>query len=154
MVDLLAHYRQAGLELGVRELPDYLPLYLEFAATQDGEATGWLQDIAPVLALLTARLQERDSDYALLTGALLELSGASVELSPLRDEVAREARDDTPEALDRLWEDEAVSFAAAHTTDARSSCPTGRHRPTATQRRDDELPLRIIDPSPAPVGHP
>lgn len=32
MVDLLAQYRAIGLELAVRELPDYLPLFLEYCS--------------------------------------------------------------------------------------------------------------------------
>ena len=34
MVDLLAQYEQAGLLLNCRELPDYLPLYLEYLSLQ------------------------------------------------------------------------------------------------------------------------
>ena len=161
MVDLLAQYREAGLELDVRELPDYLPLYLEFVATQGDQATGWLQDIAHVLALLTARLQERDSDYALVTQALLDLSGVAVELAPIREEVAKEERDDTPEALDRIWEEEVVSFTGgdmAGVTGApgagiADACSSGRYKPTPAQRQDDVMPVKIFDSSSANLGH-
>src|SRR5690606_22756321 len=35
MVDLMAQYEAAGFAIGVRELPDYIPLYLEFLATRE-----------------------------------------------------------------------------------------------------------------------
>ncbi|VEB58738.1 respiratory nitrate reductase 1 subunit delta [Salmonella enterica subsp. enterica] len=61
MVDLMAQYEQHGLQLDSRELPDHLPLYLEYLAQlPKSEALGGLQDIAPILALLSARLQQRE----------------------------------------------------------------------------------------------
>jgi nitrate reductase molybdenum cofactor assembly chaperone NarJ/NarW len=57
MVDLMAQYQQAGLEIDANELPDYLPLYLEFLSTQGPEsARAGLQEIEHILALLAARL--------------------------------------------------------------------------------------------------
>ena len=147
MVDLLTQYRQAGLELAANELPDYLPLYLEFVATQGDQAKAWLQDVAHVLALLTARLQERDSDYALLVDGLLQLAGSQVDLAPLREEVAQEARDDTPEALDKIWEEEMVSFATGDPMGQNSSCGTARYRPTPEQRQDDVMAVQWVEPS-------
>ncbi|MBK1758636.1 MAG: nitrate reductase molybdenum cofactor assembly chaperone, partial [Escherichia coli] len=64
MVDLLAQYEQHGLQLNSRELPDHLPLYLEYLAQlPQSEAVEGLKDIAPILALLSARLQQRESRY-------------------------------------------------------------------------------------------
>ena len=61
MVDLMAQYRAAGLEIDSRELPDFLPLYLEYLASRSAaQAREGLQDIAPILALLGARLQQRE----------------------------------------------------------------------------------------------
>ena len=52
MIDLIAHYKEAGLDIGIRELPDYIPLFLEFVATQGQEnAEGWLQDVSHIFAL-------------------------------------------------------------------------------------------------------
>lgn len=141
MVDLMNHYHAAGLDLGVRELPDYLPLYLEFVTTQGEAATGWLADIAHILSILAARLKERDPEYAGLVEVLLELSGVDYDLSPIMEEVRREERDDTPEALDRIWEEEAVTFNGS---DVGSACESSRLKPTAAQRRDDEV-LTIVD---------
>ncbi|CAI1495462.1 Redox enzyme maturation protein NarJ [Serratia quinivorans] len=111
MVDLMAQYREAGLEIDSRELPDFLPLYLEYLASRSKQqATGGLQDIAPILALLGARLQQRESPYAVLFDLLLALSGSEVQAQTLASQVAKEARDDTPQALDAVWEEEQVRF--------------------------------------------
>ncbi|TPG64696.1 nitrate reductase molybdenum cofactor assembly chaperone [Ewingella americana] len=111
MVDLLDQYRAAGLEIDSRELPDYLPLYLEYLSTLSrAEACSGLNDIAPILALLSARLQERNSHYAELFDLLLALSGANIATQTVRDSIKQEARDDTPAALDAVWEEEQIKF--------------------------------------------
>ncbi|GMG87693.1 nitrate reductase molybdenum cofactor assembly chaperone [Biformimicrobium ophioploci] len=145
MVDLMGHYRSAGLALSERELPDYLPTYLEFCTTQGQDdniegAQGWLQDISHVLALLAARLREKDSPYSLLLDALLRLSEVEVDMAALQQQVSGEERDDTPEALDKIWEDEAVSFSSAQG----SACGDSVMRPSESQRRDGQ-PLSWIN---------
>ncbi|MEB0183005.1 nitrate reductase molybdenum cofactor assembly chaperone, partial [Pseudomonas sp. CCC3.2] len=65
MVDMMAQYEAAGFAIGVKELPDYIPLYLEFLSTrEDIEAREGLADVSHLLALLAARLEERESAYA------------------------------------------------------------------------------------------
>ena len=106
MVDLMAQYEQHGLQLDSRELPEYL------AQLPKEEALGGLQDIAPILALLSARLQQRESRYAALFGVLVKLANASVDSEKVAEKIADEARDDTPQALDAVWEEEQVKFFA------------------------------------------
>ncbi|MBF6322210.1 nitrate reductase molybdenum cofactor assembly chaperone [Nocardia cyriacigeorgica] len=58
-------YRHAGVELGDEELPDHLPVLLEFAATVDpvgGERL--LGEHVPVLELLRLSLSDSGSPYA------------------------------------------------------------------------------------------
>ena len=113
MVDLMAQYEQQGLQLDSRELPDHLPLYLEYLAQlPESEAIGGLQDIAPILALLCARLQQRDSRYAVLFDLLVKLANAAIDSDKVAEKIADEARDDTPQALDAVWEEEQVKFFA------------------------------------------
>ncbi|WP_082411471.1 nitrate reductase molybdenum cofactor assembly chaperone, partial [Methylogaea oryzae] len=60
MVDLLALYESHGFELATRELPDYIPLFLEYLSQQShAAAASLLRDAMPVLSLLGARLAER-----------------------------------------------------------------------------------------------
>lgn len=111
MVDLLTQYEQAGLQLDSRELPDHLPVYLEYLSILPADqARRGLNDIAPILALVGERLQQRDHRFALLFDLLLQLSGSELTCAQFRQRVAREERDDTPAALDAVWEEEMVKF--------------------------------------------
>jgi nitrate reductase delta subunit len=113
MVNLMNQYQQAGMEIDSRELPDHLPLYLEYLSQrEESEARGGLQDVAPILALLAARLKQRESDYAVLFDVLLGLSQSDVAVESVSLQIANEARDDTPQALDAVWEEEQVKFVA------------------------------------------
>lgn len=139
MVDLQAQYKEAGLDIGVKELPDYLPLYLEFLSTQGADnAQLGLEEIAPILAVLTCRLEQRESNYAALFQSLLVLSAAEVDLADIKAQIASEKRDDTPKALDKVWEEEMVTFMSAEQSS--SACGTG-NKPSEAQRRDQFVPL-------------
>ena len=137
MVDLMAEYAGNGFELDCRELPDYIPLFLEYLSVQpDLEAREWLADVSHILALLAARLQERESLYAHLFEALLIIAGRSDLLAETRDQVAGEEPDYTAEAIDREWEEVAVTFDSAS-----EPCQQTRKIPT-----DEQQPLRWVDP--------
>lgn len=122
MVDLMEEYRANGLEIDARELPDYLPLFLEYLSTRPwDEIKNWLEDIHHILGLLGERLYQRESFYHVVMDSLLELSGRKANRQELAQLVASEERDDTPEALDKVWEEEMVKFV----DDQGSSCSTG-----------------------------
>ena len=111
MVDMIETYRKNGFELDSKELPDYLPLVLEYLSLRPvEEVADWLSHASHILELLAARAAERQSPYALLFEMLIELGKGQVDLAVMRQRVATEARDDTPEAMDKVWEEEAVRF--------------------------------------------
>jgi nitrate reductase molybdenum cofactor assembly chaperone NarJ/NarW len=65
-------YRQAGMQLGDDELPDYLPLVLEFAAIADpARGKRLLAEHVPVLELLRLSLQDSGSGYTAILAAVL-----------------------------------------------------------------------------------
>jgi len=122
MVDLMAQYEQAGLQLDCRELPDHLPLYLEFLSTQTPEeAREGLQNVAPILALLGGRLKERQSEYYQLFDALLSIANSPLRSDSVTPQVRTEVRDDTRQALDAVWEEEQVKFIEDNATACDSS---------------------------------
>lgn len=144
MVDLLAEYSAAGFELDARELPDYLPLFLEYLSTRPEADIGrWLGEIRHILALLAARLEERDADHALVPLALLALIGAEADVDAHRERVVEEPRDDTPEALDEVWEEEAVRFSAESDQDCALQSAEGR-RLAERKREVPSDPVRIM----------
>lgn len=143
MVDLVNVYRQAGLEISQHELPDYIPLFLEFLATQgEDNAIQWLKDVEHVLGLLLCRLEKRGSDYVALFETLLTIAGSQVELDTFRNQVAEEKRDDTAQAIDKEWEEEEVTFGADSLDKA---CDSATRRPSENQRRDLDVPVNWVD---------
>ncbi|MBZ4194545.1 MAG: nitrate reductase molybdenum cofactor assembly chaperone [Candidatus Contendobacter sp.] len=113
MVDLLETYRRHGLELSARELPDYIPLFLEYLAQQPAnEALSLLADAMPVMALIGARLAERRSDYHVVFDALAALVGEPASIAEIRRQAATEGPDQTVVNMDQIWEEEAVTFLA------------------------------------------
>ncbi|MCG6656902.1 nitrate reductase molybdenum cofactor assembly chaperone [Halomonas campisalis] len=150
MVDLMNEYQDAGFALDARELPDYLPLFLEYLSTRDEAEIGrWLGEIRHILGLLTARLEERGADQALVPRALLALIGAEAEVEAHREEVKGESRDDTPEALDAVWEEEAVRFSAESDQDCALQSAEGRRLAERKQSVHSEA-VRILSPEAAP----
>ena len=134
MVDLIEAYRKNGYEMAARELPDYLPLLLEYLSLRPAEeARDWLSHVSHIIGLLAARAGERESPHALLFEMLVEYATGKVELAGLRQRASQEARDDTPEVMDRLWEEEAVRFGAE--APAEDCAPPTRQiaRPVAPQ---------------------
>jgi len=80
MIDLAQTYEKAGLMLAPGELPDYLPAVLEFVSTQPPrEARAFLVEMAHILNAIFGALQQRDSRYASVLGALLELAGEKAQ---------------------------------------------------------------------------
>jgi nitrate reductase molybdenum cofactor assembly chaperone NarJ/NarW len=99
MIDLAHTYEKAGLLLAEGELPDFLPVVLEFASTQPPrEARALLAEIAHLCNGICVALQQRGSPYAGVLGAILELAGEKV--TPVKVAV------DAP--IDSVWEEPIV----------------------------------------------
>ncbi|MCB2007798.1 MAG: nitrate reductase molybdenum cofactor assembly chaperone, partial [Rhodoferax sp.] len=80
MIDLAQTYEKAGLYLAEGELPDYLPVVLEFVSTQPPkEARAFLAEMAHIFNAIFAALQKHESPYASVLGALLELAGEKAQ---------------------------------------------------------------------------
>jgi nitrate reductase delta subunit len=124
MVSLVETYRAAGFEPHTSELPDHLPVLLEFLAHQpEAEAKDTLADAAHIFAAVHERLKRRDSSYAWVFAALLRLSGAKADAAAVAELLA--IPDDDPddlEALDAVWEESQVTFGP----DPDAGCPAGR----------------------------
>ncbi len=125
MVDLLETYRAGGFEPVGPELPDHLPMLLEFLATRPlAEARDMLGDAVHIFVALAERLERRGgSPYAPVFRALEALAASPAVAELLAEIVA--LPDDDPEdlaALDAVWEEAAVTFGP----DPNAGCPAGR----------------------------
>ena len=99
MIDLGQTYEKAGLVLAEGELPDYLPAVLEFVSTQPPrEARAFLGEMAHIFNAIFGALVQRESAYASVLGALLELAG----------EKAQPVAPPPEESLDESWAEPVV----------------------------------------------
>ena len=71
LIDLGELYKDYGVEISTNELPDYLPLVLEFTAyLEDSESTVFLSDAKKVFEVLNGNLEKSGSPYASLTAII------------------------------------------------------------------------------------
>ncbi len=124
MVSLLETYRAEGFEPATTELPDHLPVLLEFLATRPFvEAQETLADAAHILKALNARLARRESPYCAAFAALLQLSGAKVDPKVVAELLGQPDVDPSDlTALDEVWEESEVRFGP----DPNAGCPQVR----------------------------
>ncbi|SHE38138.1 respiratory nitrate reductase chaperone NarJ [Litoreibacter ascidiaceicola] len=124
MVSLVETYRDGGFEPATSELPDHLPVLLEFLATRPAdEAQDILADAAHIFDALTERLARRESAYGAVFAALLQLSGAKVDSAAVAELLEQPDVDPNDlEALDEIWEESEVLFGP----DPNAGCPQVR----------------------------
>jgi len=148
MVDLLDLYRSHGFEINARELPDYIPMYLEYLSQRpQQEAEEGLLDVAHILALIGARLEDRGSPYGLLFRALLDICQADITVDEFLKQASAEERDDSLEALDKIWEEEAISFGL---NDDSEECPQSK-APVPPNDNQHTTPVHMVENA-APVS--
>ncbi|WP_028604387.1 nitrate reductase molybdenum cofactor assembly chaperone [Ottowia thiooxydans] len=118
LIDLLQTYERAGLQFSAPELPDHLPVVLEFASTQPPEvASEFLSEMAHILNALFSALLGRESPYASVVAAVLEVAGQrvqAVELAPEPD-------------LDEVWSEPAAFDGCSSRGQSRPDQPQPMH---------------------------
>jgi nitrate reductase delta subunit len=118
MIDLAQNYEKAGLFLAPGELPDYLPVVLEFASTQPPrQARAFLGETVHILNAIFSALQQRQSAYASVLGALIELAG----------ERAQSVKVTADEPLDQAWEEPQVFDGCSSKGQAKPGQPQPIH---------------------------
>ncbi len=105
MVDLVKTYEEAGLFMGEDELPDHLTVVLEYASTQPPEQSReFLSEVAHILQVIFSALLKRQSAYASVIAAVLDLAGEKAQAVKLPEEPA----------IDEAWE-EPLAFGGCST---------------------------------------
>lgn len=112
MVDLMAMYEARGLKIDTRELPDFLPLFLEFLSTLPlDDARDMLRQPLHIITALGERLAKRKCAYAGVFRALEAIAKHKPEAGEVAALMAEPDHDPNDlEDLDRIWEEEAVTF--------------------------------------------
>lgn len=126
LVDLARTYEAGGLFFDAEELPDYLPVVLEFASTQPtATARAFLAEMAHILnAIHSALIKREHNPYAAVLGAVLELAG------------------ETPQAV-QITVDEPLDDAWAEPPAFDGCASRGQSRP------DQPQPIQIVRSRPA-----
>jgi nitrate reductase delta subunit len=118
MIDLAGRYAEKGLQLGVGELPDYLPVFLEYISIcEPEEGLETLSNAAPIIATLGEKLKRRKSGYATVMNAIVELSGAKLNAAEIRKAAdAALPNIQTLDELDEEWQEPEAfgDFAASN----------------------------------------
>lgn len=128
MIDLAKTYEAAGLYLAEGELPDYLPVVLQYASTQPpAQARSFLAEMVHIFNAIFNALDKRESRYASVLGALIEIAG----------ETARAAAVAPDEPIDESWV-EPMAFDGCSTQ--------GQAKPGQPQ------PIRIVRKNPPAQG--
>lgn len=124
MVDLLETYRAAGFDLTGSELPDHLPVLLEFLSTQaEADARAMLADAGAILVALAERLTRRGTPYAAVLQALVAFAAAKATGEEVEALLAEPV--DNPDdlaALDATYAEAQVIFGP----DPNAGCPVSR----------------------------
>lgn len=152
MVSLVETYRSGGFEPATSELPDHLPVLLEFLATRPAEeARDTLADAAHIFKALVERLTRRESEYAAVFAALVQLSGAKVNTSAVA-ELLDQPEDDPADlqALDQVWEESEVVFGP----DPNAGCPQVRDMLARMDEPINPVPPSSIPSSSTPHAQP
>ncbi len=123
MVDLMSLYEERGLQINAKELPDHLPMFLEFLALQEiDEARELLKEPLHIISGLKERLKKRKSPYEALFAALECIAKSTPRAEDVKAFLERE--EDDPEdlaALDAVWEEEVITFGPL--AGAGETCP-------------------------------
>lgn len=123
MIDLAQTYEKAGLFLSPEELPDHLCVVLEFASTQPPQvAKSFLGEMAHILNAIFSALLQRESPYAAVIAAVLEMAGEKPQAVSITQD----------EPMDESWA-EPQAFDGCSTR--------GQARPGEAQ------PIHIVRPS-------
>ncbi len=125
MIELKRLYESAGFELATRELPDYLPVVLEYLSCRNlAEARAMLSDCAHILKAIASALIGRGSAYANILQTLIVMAGeAPVDAAASRVKACGQSED-----LDREWAEEPAFGGTPSKTDL------GRPSPCSTPR--------------------
>jgi nitrate reductase delta subunit len=122
MIDLAQTFEKAGLYLAEGEMPDHLPVVLEYASTQPPrEAQAFLAEMTHILSVIFSALDKRRSRYASALGALIELAGERAAPVNVPDEAP----------IDESWAEPAAFDGCSSAGQARP----GQPQPIQIQRK-------------------
>lgn len=136
MVDLIETYKSKGVYIDNNELPDYLPLFMEYLShCSFHEASDLLGDAIDVIAVIGKKLEKRGSIYAEVFSAIEVLSSVKPDKTKIAQAIAEAPKDpETLEELDKEWK-EAEAFSG----DPVADCNSCNAFPNATEALNKQM---------------
>ena len=115
MLELEQMYRQHGFKSLNQELPDYLPMLLEFLAFQRSSLINdVLADASDVFEILRQRLINRNSPYHSIFSCLVDISGVQPDISAVQAKIlADKGLAPNQRTIDTTWQEQLVTFQSA-----------------------------------------
>ncbi|GAA6211962.1 nitrate reductase molybdenum cofactor assembly chaperone [Hyphomicrobiales bacterium 4NK60-0047b] len=136
MVDLIETYKSKGVYIDNNELPDYLPLFMEYLShCSFHEASDLLGDAIDVIAVIGKKLEKRGSIYAEVFSAIEVLSSVKPDKTKITQAIAEAPKD--PETLEEL--DEEWKEAEAFSGDPVADCNSCNAFPNATEALNKQM---------------
>lgn len=136
MVDLIETYKSKGVYIDNNELPDYLPLFMEYLShCSFHEASDLLGDAIDVIAVIGKKLEKRGSIYAEVFSAIEVLSSVKPDKTKIAQAIAEAPKD--PETLEEL--DEEWKEAEAFSGDPVAVCNSCNAFPNATEALNKQM---------------
>lgn len=109
MVNLMEYYKETGLVLSAKELPDYLPVFLEFLSTQKTQkAAELLSEPIHIIDRINKALLEKQNPYSYVFSAIISLSAQQPYLKVTEEII----RNEKPMDLDAEYDEAPVEFGA------------------------------------------
>lgn len=110
MVNLIDFYKEKGMYLTAKELPDYIPAFLEFLSTLSvTDSAQLLGETVNIMDKISEALCQSKNDYSSIFQAIISLSAKEPNKEITREMIKNEK----PLDLDAEYEEEPVTFGAA-----------------------------------------
>jgi nitrate reductase delta subunit len=139
MVDLIKTYEQAGLYIAEGELPDHLTVVLEYVSTQPAaQAREFLREVSHILQVIFSALLRRESPYASVLAAVLDLAGEKAQAVKIPDEPA----------IDESWEEPMAFDGCSTQGQARPGRPQPQSQPIQIVKRPPVAVAAAAQPNP------
>lgn len=135
LVNLSETYAAKGLYIDGNELPDYLPLFMEYLSRCPfEEAAALLGEAIDVIAMIGVKLKRRESPYAAVFEAIEALSAVKPDQVRIKDALGAEPQDPkTLDELDEQWR-EAEAFSGDPSVSGGADCGSCNAFPNATRQ--------------------
>lgn len=115
MVNLMEFYKEKGMHLTSKELPDYIPAFLEFLSTQSiTKSSELLGETVNIMDKINEALNENENPYSSIFKAIISLSAKK----PNKEITKEMIKNEKPLDLDAEYEEEPVTFGGA------AGCPS------------------------------